>query len=144
MRRKIAVGLGLLALSGCASDEAVDPQNLQIARVGIADEFVLAPGEFRIVEELNVIVIFHGVLNDSRCPPDVTCVWEGDAEVNIGVAPPISNGDERLVVLHTNSGRGPDATALGPEHSLRLVELQPASAPADQRRYRATFQIEGN
>lgn len=141
MSRVMVLVFGLSALFGCGEDQALDPRGGQTSHAEVDDEFVLAPGQFTVVDGLDLIVIFHGVTEDSRCDPTVLCVWEGDAEANIGVAPS-GSGDERLAILHTHHNQGPDTTSLGPHHLLRLIELRPASAPAQQELYRATFQVE--
>lgn len=141
MLRHVVLALCVLPLSGCGEDTVVDDTQPNIAQAEVEQDFTLAPGEYRTVGDLDLIVIFHGVLQDSRCPPTVTCVWAGDAEVNVGIAP-VMGGDERLAVLHTNGSQGSDATELGAAHRLRLVGLEPASAPEQQAQYRATFRVE--
>ncbi len=42
-------------------------------------EFTLAPGQSADIESDDLRVTFDGVLGDSRCPSDVTCVWAGEA-----------------------------------------------------------------
>ena len=46
---------------------------------------VLAPGESARIEDRDVTVRFTSVLEDSRCPKEVTCVWAGRARVAIEV-----------------------------------------------------------
>lgn len=66
-------------------------------------------------------VAFEQVLSDSRCPVDVECVWQGNAEVELGI----------------RAGMGPTHplrlnTALDPRFAdwndvrIRLLELKPA------------------
>lgn len=141
MLRYLGTVLGLLALFGCGEDHALNPRAANTSQAEVDDEFVLAPGEFTGVDGLDLIVIFHGVSGDSRCDPSVVCVWAGDAEVNIGIAPR-GDGDERLAILHTNPHVGSDTTSLGPDRLLRLVELRPESLPPRQELYRARFQVE--
>src|SRR5919204_4380364 len=62
-------------------------------------EFVLAPGDARVIEDTGgAEVRFNGVTNDSRCPADVVCVLGGDAHVQIRVTSGIGT---REYVLHT-------------------------------------------
>lgn len=51
-----------------------------------ASEVVLGYGEARTIAGSVVRLSFGDVLEDSRCPMDVTCVWEGNARVVIGIA----------------------------------------------------------
>ena len=46
-------------------------------------EFVIENGSTKNNLEENISLQMVSVANDSRCPSDVECVWEGDAEVNL-------------------------------------------------------------
>ncbi|MDQ3040268.1 MAG: hypothetical protein M3R16_10805 [Pseudomonadota bacterium] len=46
------------------------------------------------------------LVNDSRCPPDVQCVWAGDAEIALNWVP--ANGPARDLELHFNAAAGPN------------------------------------
>lgn len=55
---------------------------------------------------------YVGLLGDSRCRPDVRCVWVGDAELALewhvaGAAP-------QPLRIHSNPAIGPDLARLGP------------------------------
>lgn len=66
-------------------------------------------------------VSFLGVRSDSRCPTDVVCVWQGDAEVEIGVR--FGMGPTVPYVLHT--GVAPRSVDVG-TYRITLVDLRPA------------------
>jgi hypothetical protein len=103
--------LGLAALlTGCNSSTA--------PRLG--DEFTLRVGHTATITELNLWMRFIQVVEDSRCPANVTCVWEGDGAVLIEVAP--LNGDSKEDTLHTTLD--PRSIPIG-RAELRLVKLQP-------------------
>lgn len=59
----------LLAASGCARLE-----NLQVQ---LNEEFSLSIGQRAFIEEEKVEVGFIQVVEDSRCPTGVTCIWAG-------------------------------------------------------------------
>lgn len=61
----------------------------------LGQPFTLTPGNSVTVD--GVQITFRAVGQDSRCPPDVQCIWEGDAEVRLRV------GNEE-VTLHTHGG----------------------------------------
>ena len=70
-----------------------------------AVEMMRLGGDFGIGQELNfgkTSVNFLGVISDSRCPTQVTCIWPGEAKVLLGIR---LNGKyfEKEVVI---SGRG--------------------------------------
>lgn len=65
------------------------------SEVPLGELFSLTPGKIAVVD--GVQITFVRVGQDSRCPPDVQCIWAGDAEVKLSVA-----GDD--VTLHTHGG----------------------------------------
>lgn len=101
----------LLAVSGCVGSGCAGPSCVgsglaPSAAVPVLGTDVPVPVT-RTVEypAEGLRVGFERVVNDGRCPPDVDCVWEGDATVRIvlsgqGAAPAIP------VELHT-SARSP-------------------------------------
>ncbi|MGK7370041.1 MAG: hypothetical protein ACNS64_07480 [Candidatus Halalkalibacterium sp. M3_1C_030] len=63
-----------LATSGCQSiTSSNDPQP--------GEEFELVFGEQISLDNGNLTITFKEVLEDSRCPEGVTCVWAGNAQV---------------------------------------------------------------
>ena len=121
--------VALMLLASCATS----PSAPRV--VSLAERFTLAPGQTAEVEGTGLRVTFESVSADSRCPVDVTCVWEGDAVVMVSVQ---ATGSARLQhELHT-SGRYPTEADAG-DYRVRLVEVAPAPrsgaspAPGDYR-----------
>lgn len=107
-------------------------------KVPLGQEFTLAVGQSAVVEE-NVRLTLKSVTDDSRCPVDVTCVWEGDAKVSVDVLTPTPREEHEL---HT-SGRF-DREAKHGAYQIKLVRLEPAprsTAPPSSSDYRATFVV---
>jgi hypothetical protein len=124
----------LLLLASC-STSPTGPR-----AVSVGDRFTLAPGQTAQVEGSGLRVTFESVTADSRCPLDVTCVWEGDAVVVVSLRPASAGAAQHE--LHT-AGRYPSEAEEG-DYRVRLVDLAPAprqggsSRPGD---YRATFVV---
>ena len=121
--------VALMLLASCATSPSAP------RAVSLAGRFTLAPGQTAEVEGTGLRVTFESVSADSRCPVDVTCVWEGDAVVMVSVQ---ATGSARLQhELHT-SGRYPTEADAG-DYRVRLVEVAPAPrsgaspAPGDYR-----------
>ncbi len=108
--------------------------------------FVLAGGQQVTVADSALTVRFDRVLEDSRCPAQVDCVWAGQARIALvvqsGGAPP------QTVELSTY----PASDATGPTagvgmHSVTLRALDPyPQSPQDSpalQDYRATISIDG-
>jgi hypothetical protein len=129
--RICAVLLSVGIAWGCSSDPT-GPE--------VGEAFALAPGESVTLELDGIGVRFIEVLEDSRCPLRVQCVWAGDAAVVIELAPQAGEATEHT--LHTNMGE--KSIVLG-QHELSLLELSPypdeprSISPED---YRATFVLQ--
>ncbi len=109
----------LVVLSACGS--STDPDvNMDGAIVTTPIEFTLRYGDERQVEGTVLRVGFAAVLDDSRCPQDVTCVWQGNAEVVLG----LTIGMGPTVALHLNTGLEPGAAEWS-GMLVTLVELTP-------------------
>ena len=85
----------MAAILGC-SDPAGVSADLELPE---PVELTLAIGQTAALGDTGVDVSLLGVLSDSRCPDDVTCVWEGDAEVSIRIAD--DDGISDPIELHT-------------------------------------------
>ena len=72
--------------SGTPSDTteelSQDPDAAAVA-VDRGATFELKAGQVARVGTAGVLIGFRGVAADSRCPSDVTCVWQGDAELRV-------------------------------------------------------------
>jgi hypothetical protein len=85
--------------------------------------FTLAVGEEKIFDGLTVK--FNGVLAEYRCPRDLLCIWEGNAEAQIEAFLP---GHERAtLVLNTSPMFATSATYEGYKIQLLLLEPYPLS-----------------
>lgn len=109
---------------------ATDPvpptsQASQSLKLAIGDHATLADGSRLTYVQL---------INDSRCPPNVQCVWAGNAEIQIRWAP-ASGSNGREFSLNTSSmGNKPTFVDVGP-YEIRLTDLERGVAPS------ATFDI---
>ncbi len=107
-------------------------------------EFTLRRGETASAGGGSLLVTFLAVGNDSRCPADVVCVWEGDAELYLRLATEKSEAAAMIDTLHTTLQ--PRAVAyLG--YTITVKGLQPYPYSSDQpgsRDYRVALVITRN
>jgi len=147
-----AVLLFALAASGCLNRIFADRESSESGQnerrvVDTGEEFELDYGETVAVKGTNLELTFSFVSNDSRCPSDVTCIWQGEAVVLFSV-----NGKD--VIGYQAETRIPGLTPtpyydnqtveLG-DLTLRLLRLSPYPVEAhhpEAKEYQALVVIE--
>jgi hypothetical protein len=67
----------------------------------LAEPFTVDLGERVVVGPTEVGVFYAEVVDDSRCPPDVTCVWAGNAQIRLELTVEETVTD---VLLNTQGG----------------------------------------
>lgn len=123
--KRIGIVLMALALSMPAYGAAP-------AHAALDTEVTLGLGQAVVLTGEDLSVGFDAVRSDSRCPPDVQCVWEGDATVAVSLAHP-ATGPRTVVDLHTN-GRFQRST----EYAGYQVELRALNTAGDTLTLRVT------
>ena len=78
--RLLLIVCSLLVLAACAANPPAR------GPVKVGEEFTLALGESVGIEQKNVIVKFEQVIEDSRCPMNARCIWEGNARLALRVS----------------------------------------------------------
>jgi hypothetical protein len=106
----------------------------------LAKDIEIANGKSAVIESESLEIRFEGVGNDSRCPINARCVWEGDAAVTIELTKP--GQQPGRLELHTSGRFEQEGRYLS--YHVRLSALQPEPqtdrpiAPSD---YRATVVV---
>ena len=92
-RTKITLILMVLVvgvlLAGCTGNSGE-------AKAALSQQFSLSPGQSAIITGENLKIKFEAVLEDSRCPKNVTCIWEGRVRCLVQV---MDNGSSEKVEL---------------------------------------------
>jgi len=70
--------MGVVFMAGTCDNTAKDA-----ATFTVGETFTLAPGEIRTNKDAAMTVSFVGVTEDSRCPKNTNCVWEGEAKIKL-------------------------------------------------------------
>jgi hypothetical protein len=89
-------------------------------KVFLDKEFSLALGQTATIEGEKLVIKFKAVLEDSRCPVNVVCVWAGNGKVEFETLD--IDGQNKTVILNTEEE--PRATTLK-GHKLTLISLNP-------------------
>jgi hypothetical protein len=130
----------LLALAGCQADHAwADPVSFDLGQ-----PFALAGGQEAAITGEGLRVRFTDVLEDSRCPERVECVWTGQARVAVLVKP--DGREPKTLEFNTNPAPGQTISAgrvLG--YTVTLTSLDPYPQTPDDaislEDYRATISV---
>lgn len=107
------------ALSACA---AMEPTIA--AEPGVA--FSLPVGKTAAINGNGTRITFRLVREDSRCAADVTCVWEGDAKIEVTIARTGSPDETAILSLHAPNNEKSSGNLL-----IRFVGLTPVPRQAD-------------
>ena len=128
---RIAAMLACLVLMACGT---ATPQAAPAVAAG--SQVTLGVGEAVSLEGTSVSLRFLGVVEDSRCPIDTTCVWAGEVKVKLEILE--SSKAARQVELKI----GESADAGGRSITLEQGEPQPRSnVRIAANGYRATLKI---
>lgn len=126
-------------MAACLAACGNGPTSASTMTVPLGREFTLRVGETAVVDDTALRISLDKVAQDSRCPVDVQCVWEGDAAVSVVITDPAA---PRSYELHT-SGRYATEVTHGAYH-VTLVRLDPvprSTAPLSPGDYRATLRV---
>lgn len=123
----------LLVLTACTPGGAAEPGSpttqppttSQPSGPALDADFPLKRGESATLSGEGLTVGYQTLVEDSRCKPDVKCVWEGDAIVRVTVNR--GNGPE-AVELHTHKQFTTSVVSEG--YRVTLVGLDPAGETA--------------
>ena len=130
------MAFSVLCLASCGKGIPTAPR-----MVDLGEDFELAPRQQAVVGTTGLRLDFEQVAADSRCPVDVVCVWEGDAEVVVRASQP--SRESALLRLHTSGSSGASEARYG-DFTVRLVALAPAprsDRPIDGASYRLTLRV---
>jgi hypothetical protein len=130
--RSIRIFALALAAVGCVGDGSVgvrDEDVGNVRRVAIGEEFTMTVHEVVVVDDTHLLISFDGVTEDSRCPTDVQCPWEGNAAVRFELSSEIAEFAPQPRVLNTSlEPRSTDFMGL----TIRLVDVAPYPSAAGQ------------
>lgn len=90
------------------------------AKALIDKEFSLGIGQTANIEGEKLVIKFKAVLEDSRCPINVVCVWAGNGKVEFEILD--IDGQNKTVILNTEE-EPREITLKG--HKLKLISLNP-------------------
>ena len=133
-RHFVLMSIFAFVLACSSASEPGPPRTVSLGR-----EFELRIGEEALLDGGQLSVTFTDLLADSRCPADVTCVQEGNAEIEILV-----QGDEGERRISLNTSRNMTRSERYGLYRITLTQLVPyprTDRPVENRDYGATLII---
>ena len=133
--RSLGVVLALLLLA--CNSSPTDPSS----SLAIRDATIVLPFGSSSQVNSDLRVSFAQVVEDSRCPASVVCVWQGNGAIRLDIT---TGHGAQSITLNTAAGTGfpHDASAAG--YTFTLVELAPQRQTPDRieaQQYRATIRV---
>jgi hypothetical protein len=116
---------------------AQQSRKAEVIRPG--QEFELNINQEAVVEGEGLAVAFESVLEDSRCPEGVDCIWSGNAKIRLRLGK--QKQTPAPVELNTNVGAKSFSYL---NYEVRLVALKPrpkADKPVQKNEYKAALII---
>jgi hypothetical protein len=135
--------LCVVALTACGSQQepAADPpvrDGLEPTVSVVGDTAFLELPLGRSADNGEIQVTFDAVTEDSRCPSDVQCVWEGNGGIRLTLS-----SDQESGVFIVNSTLSPQRVAFA-GFTIGFRDLRPhpvAQVPTDRDAYVATISV---
>jgi hypothetical protein len=129
--------LPLLALVVAACETTTPTFQL---KVGEPVDVTLRLGETGVFGNDPLRVTLVSVPEDSRCPQDVVCVWEGNGKAILTLA--LGTAFEQSYDVNTSGA--PNTVSVG-SYRLQLIQLSPypvSTSPIPQNDYRVRLRVE--
>jgi hypothetical protein len=116
---------------------AQQSRKAEVIRLG--QEFELKINQEAAIEGEGLAVVFESVLEDSRCPEGVDCIWSGNAKIRIRS----SKQKHAPASIELNTHIEPKSSSYL-DYEIKLVALKPrpkADKPVQKNEYKATLII---
>jgi len=84
-------------------------------------EFILQINQSAEIKSEDITVTFFNVTSDSRCPSDVTCIWQGQAGIELDV----QKGEVESTVSLSIGGDSSPEESIFNSYLIQLVDLSP-------------------
>lgn len=119
----VIVVIGGLSFNPVAKSNGKQNNSANIISANLNNPFKLNINQTAIIGPENLRITFLNVTEDSRCPSDVQCVWEGQAKVQINVLQ--DNKDIMTFNLTKRAGHDESSVLNIDGYSITLEKIDP-------------------
>lgn len=126
MIRSLFLSIGIIGLISCQTQkidtEKSSDNNTQTQN---SSSLILKQGELKKIPNTNLKAKYIQMTEDSRCPEDVTCVWQGLAKVELELSSHVSR--PQVIELSTMDFEGSNAkqTKIFDDYEITLERVSP-------------------
>lgn len=113
---------------GMAPDKAAEKiakQEQSSAMKNSSGIIYLKEGENKFLKEYEMNITFKGILEDSRCPKDVNCIWAGIAVADVEIMGLATRPMKIKLSTTDNTGKGLSKTQNFNGYNISLLEVSP-------------------
>ena len=129
-------------MSGVSVLEGTEETEGEKKEAGLDTEIRLQVGETVVIQDEGLEVQFWAVSEDSRCPVDVVCIWEGQVRIALKVGE--TGAESEDVEVTGRAGHGGLAKAGFGDYQIELVGVQPdpvSTVPRQPSDYVITLKV---
>lgn len=115
--------IGFLAITLASLEQGSFAQSVEPMTIdtNLDSEFLLQVNQSAEIKSEDITVTFLNVTSDSRCPSDVTCIWQGQAGIELDV----QKGEEISTVSLSIGGDSSPEESIFNAYLIQLVDLSP-------------------
>jgi len=117
----IVFGIFAITLAGLGQESFAQSSEPMSVEASLDSEFVLQINQSAQIKSEDISVTFLNVTSDSRCPSDVTCIWQGQAAIELDVQ---KGGLESTVSLSIGGDSSPEESIFD-SYMIQLVDISP-------------------
>lgn len=117
----ILIGFLAITLVNLGQESFAQSSAPMIIEANLDSEFVLQFNQSAEIKSEDITVTFLNVTADSRCPSDVTCIWQGQAGIELDVR----KGEVESTVSLSIGGDSSPEESIFNSYLIQLVDLSP-------------------
>ena len=95
-----------------------------VVEASLDSSFQIKHNQTAIIESENLSIKFVNVVEDSRCPVGVKCIWAGQAEIEVEIKH--KDKEPEKIVLISQAGREELAETQVDDYLIRLLKVEPS------------------
>ena len=117
----ILIGFLAIALVSLGQESFAQSSESMSMEANLDSQFLLQFNQSAEIKSEDITITFLNVTSDSRCASDVTCVWQGQAEIELDV----KRGEEMSTVSLSIGGDSTPEESIFNSYLIQLVDLSP-------------------